>query len=236
MATRKKKLVKSSRGEICPFCEKGFSTEKTLASHMCVKKRRYADRKTPGARLGFRVFQRFFEITTRSRNIKTEIEFIKSQYYSDFVKFGRHLVSLNPLAPDQFIDFVIENGVKLKEWTSPHVYETFLQEYIKREPAERAVERTIIEMDKWAQLHEVHYNKFFSGVSEVEATFLIRSGKISPWVLYLSDSANELLERLNREQGTIIESAINPTEWHKIFSKHEDDVKFVKSIIAKAGL
>lgn len=238
MATPKKKSKKSSlnRDNMCKFCKKGFSSEKTLSSHMCVKKRRFTDKDTPGARLGFRVFQRFYELTTQSKKPKAVMDFIDSTYYNDFVKFGRNLVEINPLAPDQFIDFVIKNGIKLKSWTAPYVYETFLSEYIKKEPAEKAVERTIVEMDAWATMHDTEFKYFFRDVSEVEATYLIKSGKISPWILYLADSSELLLSRLNEEQGAIISTAIDPTTWHKIFQRKIDDVKFVKDVISKAGL
>lgn len=237
MATKKTKLKKSSsRDHECKFCNKGFSTERTLSAHMCPKKRRWTDRNTPGAKLGFRVFQRFYELSTSSTKPKTEMEFIKSQYYTAFVKFGRFLIEINPIDAEGFITFVIEKSIPLDKWTRTEAYESYLFEFIQKERPERAIERTIISMSEWAKDNESVYNEFFQKVHPVEATFMIKSGHISPWVLYLADSAEYLFNRLNDEQGTIIGTVIDPEFWQKEFSRRRDDVRFIRGILKEAKI
>lgn len=224
------------RQHLCKFCEKGFGSEKTLAVHMCVKKKRWAERDMIGARLGFRVFQRFYELTTNSKKPKSQEDFIDSKFYSDFVRFGRYLVELNPINADAFIDFVIRNGVKLKEWTADFVYDSFLEDFMKSEGPEMALERTILEMQEWANENKKQFSDFFKEVNANEATFLIRAGRISPWVLYLAPSADELFARLSPEQGKIINSVIDPSRWQARFMLKKDDVKFVTELLEEAGL
>lgn len=236
MGTQKKTLKKSLRDNICQFCNKGFSSEKTLSSHMCVKKRRYTDKDTPGARLGFRIFQRFYKMTTNSKEPKTETDFINSQYYMSFVKFARYLIDLNPIESEKFVEFVIKNGIRLSDWEKEYVYSLFLQEYIKKEPVERAAERTILEMSRWAEKNNTELCMFFKEISAVEATYLIRSGRISPWVIYLSSTAGELLDKLNSEQGKMIDGIIEPTFWNKEFTKRKDDAKFIMQVCEVAKL
>ena len=236
MGTPTVTLKKSSRDNICQFCDKGYSSEKTLSSHMCIRKRRYTDKDSPGCKLGFRIFQRFYELTTNSKTPKTEMEFIKSKYYLDFVKFARYLIDLEPLACNLFVDFVLKNGVKMKDWEKSFVYESFLQEYTKKEPVEKALERTIIEMSAWADKTGNNYYDFFRQVNPVEATYMLRSARISPWVLYLSQSSRELLGKLNKEQGELIASVIDPNFWNKEFSSRLDDALFVKSVLEEAGI
>ena len=221
---------------VCKFCSKGFGSERTLSVHMCVKKKRWAERDTIGSRIGFRVFQRFYELTTQSKKPKTQEDFIESKFYADFVKFGRHLVRLNPINADAFIDFVIKNGVKLSQWGEDFVYDTFLEDFMKTESAEAALERTILEMQDWATENKKEYFNFFREVNANEATFLIRAGRISPWVLYLAPSADELFTRLSYEQGKIINTVIDPARWQARFMLKKDDVKFVTTILEEAGL
>lgn len=220
----------------CKFCKKAFSSEKTLASHMCLKKKRWADKDTIGARLGFRVFQRFYEITTNSKKPKSQMDFLESKYYLAFVKFGRYLVELDPINPENFITFVIEHGVKLKDWTKAYVYDMYLEQLIGREPVEKALERTILTMEQWAKENNDTYDNFFMAVNTNEATFMIRNGKISPWVLYLSDSADKLLTRMNEEQGRIISEVIDSKKWHIKFMTRKEDLNFVKSILKEANV
>ena len=195
-----------------------------------------AEKDTLSSRLGFRVFQRFYELTTSQKTPKTFEDFVGSQYYKDFVKFGRHLSQRDAINTEKFTDFVITNGVKLRDWTKPHVYETFLQEHMKKEPAERALERTILTLSEWAEENNTTFDKFFDEVTTTEATHIIQAGRISPWVLYLSDRASNLLSRMTSEQGAMVQAVIDPKIWQVRFANKPDDVEFVVDILEKAGL
>lgn len=236
MGSTKKKSILRSRDSICKFCNKGFSSEKTLAAHMCPKKRRYADKDLVGSRLGFRIFQQFYEMNTKSTTPKTVMDFIFSRHYTGFVKFARYLVDLHPLDSDRFINHVIKNGFKMKEWTKPDVYEKWLNEHLRKEPARAALERGIITLDDWASKNNCSFTDFFSQVSTVEAVYLIRSGKISPWIIYISNSSSELLSRFNDEQSKMLAPILSSNLWSFVFNKRVDDVKYVSQILSEAGL
>jgi len=230
-------MKKSDRRQhICKWCNKGFTTERTLVSHMCAKKKRFADKDTLGSKKGFKVFQRFYELTTISKKVKTLEDFINSPYYMEFVKFGRYLIQLDPVRSPIFIDYVINKGIKLKDWTSKVVYDAYLDELIKKESAEDALERSILAMCKWAEDEGTSFNKFFKEVSIIEAMHLITNGRISPWVLFLADTAGELFERFTEDQFEIIAPHIAPGEWKKRIDRHRDDAKFVQETLTEAGL
>jgi hypothetical protein len=220
----------------CKFCGKKFHKENTLSVHMCPKKRRDLDIDTPASRIGFRVFQRFYQLTVTSKKVKTTEEFINSQYYMDFVKFGHYLIDLKPLNMDQFIDFVIRNGIKLKDWRNELVYDQFIEDLIKKEPADSAIERSILTMDEWAQKNGTVMANFFKEVSANEASFFIRRGKLSPWALYLAESGDDLMKAFTEDHMTFIGGIIDPSYWHKKFKAKTDDVDFIADILKAAGL
>lgn len=234
MQAKKSKKVDPNMAT-CKFCGKEFKQEKTLAAHLCPKKKRFAEKDTIGARLGFRVYQKFYELTMRTTKPKSVEDFIDSQYYMDFVKFGRYLVDRNPINADDFITFVIKNAVPLKDWTTDKVYSVYMKEYIQREPAQGALERTILEMDNWAKTNQEPITDFFRKVGTIEAVFLIQCGKLSPWVLYLAESADELWDRTNIEQTNMIQSCIDIEWWQKKFIANQDDVRFVRTILDSSG-
>jgi len=232
----KTSLGSRKRDHKCKFCKKGFSSERTLANHMCKNKKRFADKDTTQSRLGFRVFQRFFELTTHSKKPKSFDDFISSTYYIGFIKFGRHLISIDPIDTELFVDFVIKNGVKLNDWDKDHVYDAFVDDFVKREPVEKALERSVIFMDKWTQSKQLNLKDFFREVTTNEAVYVIKLGKISPWVLFLAESASELLGEFNDEQFGIIESKIDPKFWQKKMTNNKDDVAFAKEVLGASGL
>ena len=85
-------LKTSSENNTCKWCGKNFKSERTLGVHMCVKKRRFADKEMTHVRLGYRVFQMFYELNTAASKSKSIEDFITSQYYEGFVKFGRSCI------------------------------------------------------------------------------------------------------------------------------------------------
>lgn len=220
----------------CKYCGNKFHKESTLSTHMCVKKRRYMEMETPASRFGHRTFQRFYDITMAAKKPKSMQEFIDSPYYIDFVKFGNHLANLKPVYPDKFIDFVIRNSVNLKDWTKDFVYDTYIVDLIKKEPAASAAERTIAEINDWAVSNNVQFNVFFSQITPNEASHMIRTGKISPWVLYLCESGGSLMESFNEDHAKIIGPIIEPGFWMKKFKNNNEDVEYIRSILELSGL
>ncbi|QCG76100.1 hypothetical protein MIJ3_00060 [Pseudomonas phage vB_PaeM_MIJ3] len=231
-----KKNKKATSMAKCEFCSKEFKSERTIAAHLCVKKKRFAEKDTVGSRLGFRVFQRFYELTTSSKTPKSFREFIDSKFYIDFVKFGRHLIDINPINTDEYIDFIIKNAIPLSDWKKDYVYVRYLKEYTQKEPAQKALERTIIEMGTWCTENNVDIVDFFEKVNTVEAVYLIKSGKLSPWVLYLASSSDKLWVRINEEQEKFIQTAVDFDWWQKKFIANKDDVDFIVSVLTEAKL
>ena len=91
----------------CEFCNRSFVKEVNLVSHNCEKKRRWFQRDEPHARLGFMAWSRFYELNSfgKKKEFKnSQRNFIDSQYYLGFVKFGRHIRDLNAIEPSKFID------------------------------------------------------------------------------------------------------------------------------------
>lgn len=221
---------------VCQYCKKAFEKLTTLSTHMCVKKRRHMEIETPASRFGFRTFQRFYDITTTSKKPKSTQDFIESSFYIDFVKFGNHLANLKPVYPDKFIDFVIRGGVKLKDWNKDFVYDTYITDLVKKEPADAATERTITEIIEWSEKNKTKFTEFFSQITANESAHMIRTGKISPWVLYLAESGGILMEKFTDDHSGIIVDIIDPSFWMKKFKNNADDVDYIKQLLEHAGL
>lgn len=220
----------------CKYCGKKFHKENTLSAHMCVKKRRYMEKDTQASRFGLRTFQRFYDLTMASKKVKTVDDFIDSPYYIDFAKFGNHLANLRPVYPEQFIDFVIKGGVKLKDWTKDYVYETYIEDLVKKEPPVSATERTIAEIISWSEKNNTNFEDFFKLISPNEAAYMIKTGRISPWVLYLADSGEILQNKFNEDHAKIIGDIIDPGFWMRKFKQNDLDVTYIRSVLEQAQL
>ena len=220
----------------CTYCGKEFAKARTLQVHLCEPKRRYLQRDEKWVVNAFMVFQRFYQIHQHNSKTKTYDDFVKSSYYNAFVKFGSFMSNVNPIYPEKFIDFVIKSGVKLDHWCRDELYDTYIEELLKIEPADGAIQRTIQTMMDWADDKQASWNHYFSYVNLNRATHDIRDGKISPWLLLNSKTGKEMLKKLNDEQLEIIGPTINPQYWVKRFKNLPADVELVKEVIAEAKI
>ena len=96
----------SDKPYVCNYCGSGYVREKTLAAHMCEKKRRALQKDEKRVRYGFYAFGRFYKLSAGNKKEKTYEEFCASPYYNAFVKFGSFLNNVKPLYPEKYIDYV----------------------------------------------------------------------------------------------------------------------------------
>lgn len=220
----------------CKWCDREFRSERTMIAHMCPRKRRWADRDMTHIRLAFRVYQMFYEITTTSTKSRTHEDFIRSQYYEGFVKFGRACVHNQWLNPEQYAQWLITQGKKLRDWDKDATYNEYLLEYVKKETGLRALERTILYLTQWSEEHGTQWNSYFRVVSTSRAVHDIRAARISPWVIYLSDGGSQLLQKFSDEQVNMISAIIDAGFWFQVFNKNPQDVDAVRETCQAAEL
>jgi hypothetical protein len=220
----------------CDFCGKLFAKEKTLVVHVCEQKRRHLSKTEKHVQMGLLTFQRFYELTQKSKQPKTFEEFSTSSFYTAFVKFGSFLVNTAPIYPEMFIDFIVKSGVKLDHWCRDELYEQYISDLIKKEPADGAIQRTIKNMMDWADTNSAPWEHYFQYVNLNRATHDIKEGLISPWILLNSKSGKELLKRMNDEQLEIVSPMIDPQFWMRRFKALPADTELVKDVIKEAKI
>lgn len=221
---------------VCQYCGHGYTKESTLITHVCEQKRRHLAATEKHVLIGFKTFQRFYQISQNAKQSKTYAEFAKSPYYNAFVKFGSYVSNVNPLYPEHYIDWVVKSGVKLDHWCRDELYEKYVLELIHSESADVALERSIKTMDAWAQEHNSQWNHYFNYATTSRATFDIKDGKISPWLILNSESGKKLLSSLNDEQLASISNIIDPQVWVKKFKADRLSLQLIKDVVKEANL
>lgn len=220
----------------CEYCKKEYKKESTLAVHLCEPKRRHMQKGEPHVQLGFRAYQLFYQIGTNSKKDKTYDEFAKSQYYIAFCKFGYYCRDIGIDDVQGYVKYLLGKQVRLDHWARDKHFTEWMKDRQKTESTDRAVERTIIFLEKWALENNSSYNKYFEDISPNLATFHICSGKISPWVLFNSDSAQNLIDTFSSEQLKMVTSYLDIDFWQRKMNVNPDDARWTKEILAKAGL
>jgi len=236
MVTVMQKSNSFGNSTTCKWCDKTFTQEKTFLIHTCSGKKRWADRDLKHVRLGFRVYNRFYELTTTSFKPKTQEDFIRSPFYNGFVKFGRSCVNNDYIEVPAFADWLIERGVKLSDWTKDSIYNEFLQCYIRKESGFRALERTIEYLVQWGEETNLPWNTYFLSVTSPRGVHDIRSGKVSPWAIYLSETGKTLMEQFSSEQWEMVWAIMDTNFWMPRFSRDVDQHQAIQKLCKEANL
>lgn len=219
----------------CEFCKREFTRESTIAKHICEYKHRWLEKDRRGNQIGFQSWVQFYHKNTGSRKHNTYHEFIKSAYYIAFAKFGTFCVDINALNVSRFVDWLLKNQIKIDSWCSDSTYTRYLIEYLRHEDHMDAIARSIettIEKAAEEGIQSCDYLRY-GNVNKI--CYQITLGKISPWLLYQSDSGMKFLDNLTPDRVSIIIDYINPELWALKFKKNPDDTRQVKEILDAGG-
>lgn len=220
----------------CEFCKKEFARERTLISHLCEKKQRWLNKDHPGNRIGFQCWMQFYSKHSMSRTKnKTYEEFINSPYYIAFAKFGSYCVDAKVINVTQYVEWLLKEQTKLDKWTSDQVYTKFLCSYMRIEDAFDAIYRSVEYCTTLAEMDNIQPNDVFRYGNTNRLAYAITTGKISPWMLYCSDSGIQFLETLNPDQVTMIHDYINPEQWALKFHRDTNLKEQIRDTLRAAG-
>ena len=229
--------MSNSKSYKCEYCGASFTREKTLAVHMCEKKRRALQKDEKRVRYGFYAFGRFYKLSAGTKKEKTYEDFCASPYYNAFVKFGSFLNNVKPLYPEKYIDYVVTSGVKLDHWAKDELYEKYALQFILKEDVTTALERSVQTMMEWASENEpAAWNHYFNYISLNRAVWNIRDGKISPWLILNCKSGKEMLSKFNDEQLKMVYNVIEPQHWAMRFKRQPNDAQLAKDVAKESNL
>jgi hypothetical protein len=219
----------------CDFCGRTFLRETTISKHICEYKQRHLNKDLPGNRIGFQAYIQFYNKNTNTKKTRTYQEFIKSAYYIAFVKFGMYCVEANVLNVSRYVDYLLKNQIKIDSWNTDSNYTKFLIHYLRDEDHLDAISRTVEAIAELAETNNIQIKDVLRYCNANRICYLISIGKISPWVLYQSDSGKKFLDGLDETQVKIIIDYINPEQWAIKFKRFSDKVKEVKELLSAAG-
>lgn len=219
----------------CQYCKKNFVKETSLAVHVCEQKRRRQERSDRGVELGFQAYIRFYELSQGSARLKTFDDFADSSYYRAFVKFGRYCVNTRTVNPKQFLEWLLKNNKKIDRWASDQLYTEYLIQYLPLENVADALARAVEFGIDWAEKNSAQPQDCLRYGSISAMCYAVTTGRISPWVIYNSESGQNFLSQLTADQIAMIWPYIDSDVWQKKFADYAADRAYAQEMLIKAG-
>jgi len=219
----------------CGYCDKTFSRESSIEVHMCEPKRRRLQRDDRGVQLGLQAYVRFYETMQGSAKNKTFDDFETSSYYRAFVKFGHYCVNTRVINPDRFMAWLLKQQKKIDKWCSDQIYTEYLVNYLTLEAVDDALARAMEYGLDWAEKtgNPAHDCLRYGNANAI--CHAITAGRISPWVIYNSESGQEFLSELSSDQVSMIWIYIDSNVWQKKFQTYPADQEYSKEMLKQAG-
>jgi hypothetical protein len=219
----------------CGYCDKTFSRESSIEVHMCEPKRRRLQRDDRGVQLGLQAYVRFYETMQGSAKNKTFDDFETSSYYRAFVKFGHYCVNTRVINPERFMAWLLKQQKKIDKWCSDQIYTEYLANYLTLEAVDDALARAMEYGLDWAEKtnNPAHDCLRYGNANAI--CHAITAGRISPWVIYNSESGQKFLGELSPDQVTMIWIYIDSDVWQKKFQTYPADQEYSKEMLKQAG-
>lgn len=218
----------------CPFCDKTFTKQSWYDKHMCDKKKRFLDRNNIFVIKGHRLFNHWqtkAKLLKRGKT-KTMEEFVKSPFYKIFVALAEYTTQTYVVSAYKYVDWIVEHGIPERDWFLPSKLENY-RRYLRQheDPVEQA-KTTFQNIRLWAEENEAPYLAFFTHIRPGIAVEMVRSGRLSPWVLFHFDPAViDLLPRIHAKPDLFheLDDLVNIDYWIK---KEETDTDRVEELVA----
>ena len=219
----------------CQYCRKDFIKETSLSVHSCEPRRRRQEQSERGVQLGLQAYLKFYQLTQGSARLKTFDDFADSPYYRAFVKFGRYCVDIRAINPARFIEWVLKQNKKIDHWCRDSIYTEYLLDYLRVENINDALARAIEFGITWQEQTSNPAHDCLRYGNSNAMCHAITTGRISPWIIYNSESGQQFLSELSTEQIAMIWSYIDSDVWMKKFQDYPADQEYAKDILSKAG-
>ena len=227
----------STEGFECRFCGKHLAREVGLLRHLCRNKKRYFEREGRDVYFGYMAYRIFYQIAYPSRTTPVSPEhFRKSSVYDAFVRFGKYVMDVNAIAPEEFIRYAVQSKLGVDKWCSDALYREYVRNLNKVEDSDRAVERTLLLAESWSVKEGKRVQDFFREIAPAHAVQWLVSGRISPWVIFNSESGKKLLDRFSDEQFDLLQDAIDMKFWKKKFMDNIEECHRIQDFLTSEGI
>jgi len=187
------------------------------------------------SRIAFNVWTDFMKyVSPNTKKAKVFDDFIRSPDYIGFVKFANYLIELRPLESDKFIQWLFKMGARMSDWQKPGIYQLYVQEESKKETADRALERAVLLMKEWSETTGENWQEFFNKIAPASAMNMVVMGRLSPWIIYSTDCAQQLLDRMEPGQIDTVAKHVDTIWWINKLKNNPKEVQWINTTMAQA--
>lgn len=189
----KKKVKKlPKKPERCPYCDKLF---KRLSTHVCENKLKLDFLETPDGCMALDLFKQWSKTVDREDSACTPEHFINHFSFNSICRFVEFINKNKIVKIYDYFDFLLKQQINMNLWTNEKTYYQYTNHNILFEDMVTGIEKSLININCWAEEHNKRPQEFFNTVSENRLAMWIQNGKISPWLIFINYNIKNIVER-----------------------------------------
>lgn len=222
----------------CEFCSSTFVTEKGYKAHNCKYMKRYEYvTKRPKGVSSYNYYLKWLRESCKSTKYVDQHTFIHSTQYNHFQNFLSMCKEQGIPDRDVFIKIMCKKKISPQHWCREEVIQYFLETYDTDIDPIKHLDKTVDTVLRLTEALECPTSELFNNLDNDIMLTLIKTRKLSPWVLLNSKKFKEyLLKRASAKEREYIQKYINPAKWNKIISNNPKMKKMITVIIEEFGL
>lgn len=220
---------------ICKYCHKVFVREHHYLAHKCTQMKRIEELQTPQGQAAWLYYQTWFR-TMKKMPPKSDA-FLASKYFRTFVNIAEWFKRIDMPRPEKFIWLMVEKDFPPLMWMMDEAYALYIDFLEHSTTPMEQVQLTIDTLFRIAEKNNVDVSEVFDIIHPNDLIQLIRSRKVSPWLLLMSKKFKQyFINKVSTEQRIILETLIRPESWGARFEKQVDTVNAVKQCVKELNL
>lgn len=225
----------ASRDFTCKHCQKSFVRERSYLEHQCKQMKRQEELQSPTGQAAWLLYQSWFR-AMKKMPPRSEA-FIASKYFRTFMNIATFVQRVSMPKPEKFVWLMVQKDFPPTMWLLDEAYAMYI-DYL--EYTATPIEQVQISIDtlfSLAEKNDVDVDQVFTKIHPNDLIHLVRSRRLSPWLLLLSKKFKEYFVKVvTTEQRIILETLIRPENWVERFEKHKDTVDKIKQCVRELNL
>lgn len=218
----------------CKFCHKIYIREQAYMNHECKRMKRFKELKTPIGQTAWHYYQNWMR--EQNRMPPSADAFMESKLFRTFVNFTIFSQKVSLPLPNKFIWLMKVKNYPPTMWMMDEVYAQYLTFIDTKMPPVDQAKTSITTILDYADLHNIDPSDVFTTINPNELIHLVRTRKLSPWLLLVSKRFTKFYNTINEEQQLILETLIQPDIWTEKFAAHLSDVNIIKAYVGELGI
>lgn len=220
----------------CAYCGSLFKTQRGATTHACGRMKLAEGVGGMQAARAYDLFAFWSVYNGFATKQKKFEQFTRSPYFRVFVDFVAYCERSGVTSSREYLRWLSDKRIPSKKWSVDSVLTHHRLELHRREDAISASTRCVDRIVIWCSQKGAAPSYFFDLATGSELVSWVKAGKMSPWVLLLSEHGERALGKLSEEQMHSLAGSLDVPYWIDVFVSKPVVVEEVKLVLDSVGL